>query len=88
MLSKCTGSSLSSKKNLHIGWHILSRQQAFVLLVLLLVNKPASRLSNKSLLTIFSSQDAQQEPTGCSLSVKILRFGDQTVQCEHINGEL
>ncbi len=47
------------------------------LLLLLLINKPALELSNKSLLTIVNSQDGPQGPTGWMLILYI------HVQYEH-----
>lgn len=39
-------------------------EQTSTLLALLLVNKPASELSNESLSIVVQSQDRQQEPVG------------------------
>ncbi len=61
------------------------------LLVSLLVNKPASELSSKSLSIIVNGQDGPRGPTCCfysySVSTQVV-VDDWNVQCENINREL
>ncbi len=60
---------------------------AQVIKAALLENKPASDLSDKSLLTIVNSQDSLQGPTGRFYVCRVVA-DDPTVQCENKNREL